>query len=176
MNLRIGLGYNENGMTLAFGSNIKICSNMTIMGADHMINTAGSNGLKFNDFMQLLDHRINELEGSWNFYEKTIALLKDKTIKNGSLYEMIGILNKAAVEEAYYGGKNSPFNISENSLFIKELINNNVFGIDDDKQEHNYWDLFNIGTNILTHSKQNIKNKWEVSHSFGTFMSDFIKN
>jgi len=173
MNMRIGLSYNDRGVALAFGTNIKVCSNMTIIGAKNMIYSYGPNKVPFDKFMELAQKNINELDETFKFYNETIMSLKGKLATKDDLFNIIGKLEHLAVQNAYVDTKiAAPLNIGETSSFTKELIKANAFG----NEINTLWDVFNVGTAVLTHSELNVHNKWQSLAAFGNFMVDNIAN
>lgn len=167
MNMRIGLSYNERGIAVAFGTNIKVCSNMTIMGAKNMIYSYGPKKVPFDKMIELIEKNIQEMDQSWKYYNEVFEKLKGKIATSQDLYTIIGKLQKLAVANNYINGVNSsPLNISETSSFTKELLLAGAF----ENEINTLWDIFNVGTEILTHSDMNIPNKWQSLADFGDFI------
>lgn len=167
MNMKIGLSYNERGVAVAFGTNIKICSNMTIMGAKNMIYSYGPEKVPFDKMIELIEKNIQEMDQSWKYYNEMIEKLKGKVASPQELYTIVGKLHKLAVANSYINGVNSsPLNIGETSNFTKELLLAGAF----ESEVSTLWDVFNVGTEVLTHSDMNIPSKWQSLAEFGNFI------
>ncbi len=167
MTMKLAIAINERGVTLAQGPNISVCSNMTIMGSSNMISTEGRGSLDFENFMTIFKTWIPNINKTFGEYEKIINNMKEVSLGgNGQIQEMIGSMHMMAVNQAYNLGQPvAPLTINEMSKFSQELIKLNP-----EQDAMSLWDLYNVGTNILTHAENNVETKLPT---LGTF-ADFI--
>ena len=160
MNMKLAINITERGVTLAQGTNVQICSNMTIMGASNMISTMGRQGLPFDKFTELFNSWVPQMGVTFENYVNTVEQMKSIQLgSNGQIQELIGELQIAAIrgnyEKGYYG---APLNLSELSRLTQDLIKKPDFLND---EPMSLWDIFNDFTYVQTHSEQNIDTKIE---------------
>lgn len=168
MTMKIAISYDNRGITLAKGTNITICSNMTIMGSSNVISTKGKEGLPYNKMIELFMSWIPNIGKTFSGYELAINKMKDVYLSNnGQLQELMGNMYLKSVAQAYTLGSKAPLTLNELSKFSQDLLKSETF-----KGENpiTLWELYNIGTSILTRSDSNLSNKIELTQSF----SDFI--
>jgi hypothetical protein len=167
--MKIALSYNNRGITLAQGVNIEICSNMTIMNSSNMLSTEGRNGLPYDKAMELFNSWIPRMGETYETYNKIIESMKTiQMSSNGQIQELIGKLHLKAVQQAYHlGGEQAPLTINELSKFTNEIIKSKVV---ENSEIMSLWDIYNVGTQILTHADNNIDTKLPLLNN----VSDFI--
>ena len=158
MNMKLAINVTDRGVTLAQGTNVQVCSNMTIMGASNMISTMGRQGLPFDKFQELFEGWVPKMGETFEKYTKTIEQMKAVQLgSNGQIQELIGELQIAAIRGAYERGySESPLNLSELSKLTQDLIKKPDFLND---EPMSLWDIFNDFTYVQTHSEQNIDTK-----------------
>jgi hypothetical protein len=174
-NPNIAIGYNDKGITLAYGVNVRICSNMSIFGGK-LLKTYDK-GLPFS--------RMLELFGAWlkdaqELYHNDLAIMQRmKTTyledTRSELQKMIGRLHLAATARNM-GNKEilAPLDQTQVNAFSNQILTAVGAGdINLDNPDNlNVYDLYNIGTNILTHSQSNLEYKWERISAMGQFMEE----
>jgi len=160
MNMKLAINVTERGVTLAQGTNVQICSNMTIMGASNMISTMGRQGLPFDKFQELFNSWIPNMGETFNKYVTIVDQMKNIQLgNNGQIQELLGELQIAAIKGAYERGyHDAPLNLSELSKLTQDLIKKPNFLND---EPMSLWDIFNDFTFVQSHSEQNIDTKVE---------------
>jgi len=166
-NTSIGIGYDIRGITLAIGTNVHLCRNMCIMGMSNLSTTFGNNKMPFDKLMKVFLQWISELSEQRTRDTEILQKMEDVDIVGkDAMAELIGNMELAAVNSAYINQKeSSPLNITQVSDFAKRYITSER---KDDITK--LIDAYNIGTNILTHNKHNIENKWESIMNFSNFI------
>ncbi len=169
MNMSIAYNITDKGVTLAMGTNIAICSNMTIMGASNVITTNGRKGLPFDKFMELFHGWLPRIDETWNKYIDVIEEMKTIQLAgNGQIQELIGDLQIAATRRAYEKGYyDAPINLAELSKLTQGLIKKPEFL---QEEPMTLWEIFNDFTEVSTHSEYNIDTKIEDHLKISDFL------
>lgn len=166
MNMMYAIHYSPNGITVAQGTNITVCSNMTIMNHNNMVSTAGRSGLTYDELMMIISGWAGKMDKTYETYGVLIEQMKGISLTIGEVHEMIGDLHIMAAEQAYKSGE-APLTLNELSRFSQLLL-------DEEKYINNdpitLWELFNIATNLLTHSDTNLDNRLPMLNKIGDYM------
>lgn len=153
---RIGMSFNDEGIQIAFGMNVKVCSNFAIMGGQIMSTfKRGSNEslswqsieITMKDWIRTLDQKMKvEMELMQRMIETPI---KDPAI----IDRVIGGLYKRAIDQAYGSKALAPFDTGGMSQFTQNILKANRDIADHDFNAangiNNVWDLYNYGTNVM---------------------------
>ena len=148
-NAAIGLTLNKEGIMVSFAMNVWACSNFNVMGGTIM-RSYGLGGREGTPW-ELMHHRLgiwmNSLEQMWKVENDIMHKMIQYQIpaEANVIEEVIGDLYIGAVEQAYFKGKEVPFNISELSEFTQAMIRSHK----DQQQIANLWDVYNWGTSIM---------------------------
>jgi len=148
----IALSYNQLGFQLAFGPNVKICQNQSIMGADKFMSTYQ------HENKMPTPERMIEVLGEWlgNFEEirkkeiETIHSFEGVAVTHTDVLEMVGDLTAKRIRR----DNSKEFPSTEgipplNQSQIGSLTKNYML----EKQENldrvfNAWDMYNFATNL----------------------------
>jgi len=168
-NTSIGIGYNTQGMTLVMGTNVMVCSNMSIFG-DNMLQTFGNN--KILEYPKIMDLASEWIMGSAEKHVEDVGILEQmKTISLSSngLKTIIGDLHTKAVWDAYFSreGEGGPLNITQVSVLSKNIL-----------KEHRGLpttitlnEAYNICTNIVKPHNADITDIWQRSRALGNYFA-----
>lgn len=154
---RIGMSFNEDGIQIAFGMHVHVCSNFAIMGGQIMSTFRRGSAepyswqsieIQLKDWIQNLDQKMKvELQLMERMMEKEI---KEPAV----LDRVIGGLYKRAIDQAYGSKALAPFDTYGMSNFVQNVlkaqggnIRDHVF--DAEVGIRNVWDLYNYGTQIM---------------------------
>lgn len=96
-NMAIGIGFNERGISLAFGANIFVCSNMQVFG-DNLQTTYNNNKVPYSVMMQNLQNWFNEFGDIERQTFETINQLETIDIDHEVISSTIGDLFTRAVK------------------------------------------------------------------------------
>lgn len=168
----IAMGFNENGIELAFGTHVHVCSNFNILGGNVM-RTYTHNG-KPGDQFELIKMKLKEWMQGWTqlvHVETTVMnemknfVIKDREI----ILNTIGKLYVRAINQAY-GTKNSaPFDTHGMSQIVQNYVNlKNPVIIE------NAWDLYNWGTNIMKPGTVDLAEINNNSEMFANFVLEDV--
>jgi hypothetical protein len=153
---RIGLSFDENGIQIAFGMNVHVCSNFAIMGGQIMSTfKRGSNEpLSWDSIMIVLKDWMFNLDQKMKLeIDLMNRMIETEIIEDGVVNRVIGGLYKRAIDQAYGTKALAPFDTAGMSNFVQNIIKseNKVEDHTFDKNFgiRNVWDLYNYGTQIM---------------------------
>jgi hypothetical protein len=149
-NTSVALSYNQMGFQLAFGPNVKICQNLSIMGADKFMSTYAMDKKMPNP------ERMVEVLGEWlhNFEEirkrdlKTIQMFEETMIDDEGVLEMIGELTAKRIRREsnrFPQEPMPPLNQGQISKFTLSYLTRKA---DFPNQIMSAWDLYNFATEL----------------------------
>lgn len=156
VNARIGMSFNDEGIQIAFGMNVKVCSNFAIMGGQIMSTfKRGSNeSLSWQSIEITLKDWIRTLDQKMKIEMDLMQKMISTPIEDPAIIDrVIGGLYKRAIDQAYGSKALAPFDTGGMSQFTQNVLKANR-GIGDhdfnaDMAINNVWDLYNYGTNVM---------------------------
>ena len=172
VNFSIAVSYNESGIQVAYGLNVMICANMTIMGRSNIISTYGSEQTKvpFDQGMDTIRGWIANMEQETENLVCLMQNLKDYKLNREMVYFIFGAMLDEAVKQNTSNSL-APLSITQTSDFVRQ------FQKEDSAakflhEDFTAWDLINVGTAIMKPGKIDMRN--HLLHN-GEFVN-FIKN
>jgi hypothetical protein len=167
--LVIGITQNEKGFIFGVGARVTICSNFTIMGANHIFRNYGKDGMDFSHILELIEKRIDNIKEFWQeqgaFINRLIMMRVPAITERNSI---LGSLLSLAVKGAYIDSTlEVPLNISECSKLAANMLSY------DDKGDNlvPLWDFFNHIT-AVTSSSNRLEARIIQSAATGKFFTD----
>lgn len=177
-NPAIAIGYNAKGITLAFGTNVRICSNMSIFGGK-LLKTYDE-GVPFNRMIELFVAWMGEMQRHYEYDLGILQRMKNTYLSDtrNEIERMSGKLHLAASRKNRNIKLLAPLDQTQANAFDNNLIALEMEGkINLDTPDLiNIYDLYNIGTNILTHSQTNLEYKWSKIADMGEFIEQEYLN
>lgn len=177
-NPSVAIGYNLRGLALAFGVNVRVCQNMSIFGEKFL--KTYDEGLPFGRMMELFKSWI---DSNQEHYEHDLGILqrmKNTYLGNTKeeLQKMVGLLHMNATARNMGQKILAPLNQTQVNDFSRQIIQMSDEGrIDMEAPEViSINDLYQIGTNILTHSQTNLEYKWDRVSDIGNFFETYYLN
>ena len=175
-NARIGFGFNEDGIQIAFGMHVHVCQNFNILGGQIM-NTYKFNG-KEAIAWELIEFKLKEWIGSLDQkFALEMSLMKrlqEARISDPAVIDRtIGGLYRHAIDQAYGSKKTAPFDTAGMSNFVQNVLKSPIGPID------NVWQLYNYGTQILKPGIVDIAEIQNSSSMFADYLFDefeIVKN
>lgn len=163
--LAIGLGYNKNGLTLAWGLNVKVCQNMSIFG-QNLLTTYGSNKMPYDKLKNVLSDWCHNIDQKISFDRAIFKAMVERKVEKNEMINLIGKLQLKAVENAYINiNVNAPLNIGQVSSFSKNLLKENKL-----ETSTNLYELYNYGTYLLKPKKTDIVTIYDDIKNLGNFI------
>jgi hypothetical protein len=141
----IAFGYNKNGIQIAFGTGVDICSNFCILHGK-VFQTYGDNKTGYPELIEVLGAYIDKLP-QWQLKEYAMiqTMINTEVGEESDIDELFGILLRSAVL-ANSTGNLSALNITEVSELVREVIKTKP------EDFRNVWDLYNVGTSLINFS------------------------
>ena len=152
MGFVIGVSQNEKGFVFGVGARVAICSNFTIMGASDTFKNYGKDSTSFDNIIELIENRIDNIADFWTeqqtFIKNLMSIRLESVTERDSI---IGSLLSLAVKGAYIDSTlEVPLNISEVSKLAANMLNYDEVP---DKLI-SIWDFFNHVTTITSSSNR----------------------
>jgi hypothetical protein len=169
-NTSIGIGYNTSGINIAWGANVHVCQNMSILGGQNYMSNYGSGK---EPSLQAIFERFREWLRNANdrrAFDVEMIRKMQSTFVNATkaVPEFIGNLHMAAVRKAYVDvSQPAPLNIGQMSDYSKEFLK--LDSAIKQKEEVDLFTLFNIGTAILKPMKSDLTDLWKNNAEYGDF-------
>lgn len=174
INVAIALSYHDKGISVAFGINVRACSNQSIFG-DNMWNTYGQGSVPFEKGMEVLAHWISQYDSRFDEQLRYVNLMKQQIVTNDDVDMIIGKLFINAVKfnsgdrEQY-----APLNVTQCSRFVEEY--NQLIRNEEHKNKPlTLWQLANNGTAILKPRTSNIIDMLECNRKFNNFLLETFR-
>jgi len=166
---RIGFGFNENGIQVAFGMHVHVCQNFNILGGQVM-RTYKHNYTEAISW-ETIEYRLKEWAGSLDQKFKVelelMNRMQNRAITDDRVVQhVIGGLYQRAIDQAYFSHKPAPFDTAGMSNFVQQTIKSPNGRIE------NVWDLYNYGTSILKPGTVDIADIQESSSMFADYLFD----
>lgn len=161
MKLSIGIGYNQKGYQVAFGTNVNVCNNMCIWG-DNYLQTYGPGKLAFDLVFQRLNDWMSLANEKWKQYLEFVNKLKERKLAENLIFAFLGyLLNKAVINE-----EQDVFTVTQVSKMTRNLVKNGG---------NDAWQLYNAGTNVLVpSSSRDFEPIYRQNREFAREIVEFI--
>lgn len=162
-NLSIGFMYHEKGIEVAIGTNISVCSNLTIFGDTTHYKNHGRNGIEMTEMFKEIENWFGNLE-SFDF-SNTELLERMINIPiswehDGNIF--LGDCLKRAIKKNYYKGDSFPMSMGQVNRTAHYIISKTD---DPDHQNPTLYHLYNAATFVLTH-ENDLKNRFSDIKDF----------
>ncbi len=169
-NACVALGYTERGIQVAFGANVRVCSNMSIFGG-RMYMTYGNQSIPYDKLMELIIKNINEMPDIAEQDFSTLNRMYEFPIQNSDVVETLGTMHVRSVKNAYYQDP-FPLNIGQMSSFTKGLVASKPKLLEDTEDIVSLYDFYNTGTQILHPDRADITTVWPDVALWGEFVKE----
>lgn len=168
-NLSIGIGYTDKGINVCFGTNITVCSNMSLFGG-HYLSSYGKDKVTLLELFNRVDDFIEDATMIDEANNKYLDLMRTITLNRDQVKMLMGDMKLRAVGKAYFK-QDAPLNISDTSLFATKYLE---YVQREKMNDITVYELYNIGTDILSH-QTTISTMWSDINNFGEyFVNEFL--
>lgn len=145
----IAIAYHQDGLQVAFGTTVKICRNLCILGADKIVQNYGRGKISNEEIFKSVD---NWLQNFGNYQERDIRIIqamKQIECTKTDVMQIIGMLT--AIRVSYDNGigdirerlANYPLNQAQISIFTE-----NYLRFEQENPAVSLWDVYNMATHI----------------------------
>lgn len=166
-NSSIAIGYNTHGIQVAFGTNVRVCSNMSIFG-NQLIATYSVGKKDKTPFEQFFNILEGWMQKAGEIRERDLGIFKlmeEYEMPANAMENMIGKLQMKAVEANYIDATTiAPLNIGQVSTFSKNYLMR-----DNKSDPYNLFQAYNCGTALLKAKTTDISTIWPDVLSLGNF-------
>jgi hypothetical protein len=145
---QIAISYHQQGIMIAYGQHVHLCSNLAIMGRDNVMSTYGE-GI-FGKITNI--EHILEVVEAWALHSidkrkvdlKRIDIMKEYSISYKDMEEFIGHLNILRIKkDVFHNINHYALNQGQINTFTEKYLK----GYDDKtKNPFTLWDVYNLGT------------------------------
>jgi len=167
---KIAFSFYDKGISVAFGTNVHVCSNFSILGNENIIRTFTQNGVpghSWESIESILDKWLRNIDQKMNIEMTIMQRMIDRQISDESVIDhVIGDLYKKAIKQAYFKGNDAPFDTHGMSYFVQEVIKQNK----EKETPGNVWDLYNWGTAIMKPGIIDLASITESSKMFADYL------
>ena len=176
---RIGMSFNDEGIQIAFGMNVRVCSNFSILGGQIMSTFKRSNneGLSWQSIEIQMKDWVNNLDQKMKLEMDLMNRMIEKQITEPAVIDrVIGGLYKRAIDQAYGSKMLAPFDTAGMSNFTQNIIKasgpvrDHVFN--QEAGINNVWDLYNYGTQVMKPGMVDIAEIQTSSALFADYLFD----
>lgn len=145
----IAIAYHQEGLQVAFGTTVKICRNLCILGADKIVQNYGRGKISNEEIFESVN---NWLRNFGNYQERDLRVIeKMKSIncQKSDVMQLIGMLTSIRVAfdqnigEVRENLKNYPLNQAQISIFTE-----NYLRFEQENPSVSLWDVYNLATHI----------------------------
>lgn len=157
----IAIAYHQEGVQVAFGTTVKICRNLTILGADQIVSNYGSNKISNDLIFQSVDNWLLNF-GSYKERDyQIIGQMKNIQTTRADVFRLIGMLTAIRVSFDNSIGDvrerlgNYPLNQAQISIFTENYLRETETRGNDNLS---LWDVYQLGTHIYKPSTTEIPN------------------
>lgn len=172
-NAALGIVLNKEGLSVAFGMNVWVCRNFNVMGGT-LINSYGNGreGLPWDVMFERIKNWVGQLDQIWKVQNEIKADMEAYVLSNNdqAIDKVIGSLYVDAIKQAYFKGKDVPFNTYELSEFVQQAIHQGM----NEAEMTNVWDLYNWGTSIMKPGKYDLGEITENSNTWANYLIDYF--
>jgi hypothetical protein len=151
-NLRLAVKYEDDKLELAMGTNIRICDNFNIFGNTRQV--TGRN-LSYGQMMENLDEWLSDIEQKFGSDLECINRLASKPISRSQCHRYLGEMLEM------YHTKDSVMQVTDITQVASRFNKKDV---------NNYWDLTQIGTEVIRFDNNSGNSVLENIEKWNNFM------
>lgn len=145
----IAIAYHQEGLQVAFGTTVKICRNLCILGAEKIVSNYGAGKIPNDRIFETVDNWLRDFGNYQERDLRVIEKMKSINVQKSDAMQLIGILTSIRV--AFDNGigevkeklKNYPLNQAQISIFTE-----NYLRFEQENERVNLWDVYNLATHI----------------------------
>lgn len=167
-NMAIGLSYNEKGISMAFGSNVWVCSNQNVFGDNIMHTFGGDRKVPFDKMLEIFNKWMLDFNKYRDFDYQMIEKMKSTPIQENAKQVLYGKLIDAAVLQNIDAKISAPLNQTQVADFIRASYSPE-YAIPSDRSA-TVWDMQQMGTSILKPKTSDMVSLLESQNNFSNFI------
>lgn len=174
-NANIAIGFTDKGIQVAFGQNVRICSNQCIFGGRYM-STYGPQRMPFEKMLEVIKEYSHTLPEIREHDLQMLRAMKAVQVNDVQVKELIGDLHLRAVKQAYFNDPTNiaPMNVGHVSAFSKHVgqrLPGLYSGLGENAAVTTLYDLYNDGTQIFKPERSEMTTLWEDVNNWGEYIN-----
>jgi len=166
--MAIGLAYNEKGISLAFGTNIRVCSNQNVFGENIMHTFGGDRKVPYDKMIEIFSKWMLEFNKYRDADYALIEKMKRTEIEGNAKQILYGKLIDAAVLQNIDSKMKAPLNITQTADFIRQSYSPE-YAVPENRLA-TVWDMQQMGTAILKPKNTDMVALLETQNNFSNFI------
>lgn len=175
-NMNIAIGFTDKGIQVAFGQNVRICSNQCIFGGKYMA-TYGPKKMPYEKMLDVISEYTHQLPAIREHDLRILNEFKEIPVSSNQIKELIGDVHMRAIKQAYFNEPNheSPMNVGQVSNLSRNIGQRlpGLFGLSDEPVITSLYELYNDGTQIFKPERSEITTLWEDVNNWGEYVDLF---
>jgi glycine cleavage system H lipoate-binding protein len=167
-NQSIAINFNKTGIEIAMGTNIMVCSNMTIFG-DTYLKNHGKDSTNFDQMLDIIKLWVRTAEERRLDDLRMIETMKKVTFSGNFIKEsreIIGHFNEMLILDP----NGAPLRQGRITEVHRGLLNGYNKSVED-RKDFTLWDMFNVFTEASTHQDV-VENRLSNSAAIGKYFVD----
>ena len=172
----LAVSYHQSGIQVAYGPNIRICSNMTILGSSYSFQLGLRDSKNdINRLFNVIRGWMNVAESRWLWENKIIELMKSREVTIEQFQQFVGLITlmRLSKEKSYV----LPLNQGQLNVvaqkYVDELDSRKEKGMQGSTMS--LWEIYNMGTSVhKPEDMQSIQDIIPSNTSFGNVVSEFF--
>jgi len=173
LNMSIAVAYNESGIQVAFGTNVRICTNLNIFGGTLWSTYGSRNKVPFDKGMEVLKSWLASFNLIRNTNIDTIEKLQKTIIMPNEIEQFEGKLLQNAVLSNNGKAVDAPLNVTEVCRMVEE-IDKERSKKQDSGNDFTAWDLTNTGTAVLKPKTSNMIDLLDSTERFNSTILQYF--
>ncbi len=149
MKISIAFAYHDKGIDVAFGHDVKVCSNMSIFGS-HILHTYGQNqNVDYEKMMDIIKEWAGKLDKMAEEDRIIIRNMMGTSITKERAQEFLGKLLILANASNMNKPVVSPLNVTQVSEVSRGLLNSDFDILGEEEAQYSLWKFYNDMTFVL---------------------------
>ena len=152
----IAFAYHDKGIDVAFGQDVRDCSNMCIYGSNILHTWGGRKDVDYKRLLEIFTQWSTKLDKMHEEDQRIIQSMMSISVTNEKMLWFIGKLHVLAIA-ANYGGKYvAPLNVTQVNELTKTILNQGEIHIFDEKEVVTLWRFYNAITFVMKAGQNDI--------------------
>mgnify|MGYP003647729081 FL=1 len=170
----IGISIQEKGITLAYGLNVNVCSNMLVFGSN-ILKTFGRNKTSYEEMINTIYKKFNE-SFIWNNMKYKYLSLADSNLTEKGVKLLTGELMSFAEEAITSKNRNlAVLNVSQILNVLRKSRTVTYASNPDSGETLSVWDFVQWTTDALKPEYNDLTSIWDVHAKFTDYVYNQIK-
>jgi hypothetical protein len=160
MSMAVAIACKERGITIAFGTNVWVCTNQCIFG-DRIMYTHGAGAIAYDKMMNVLSDYMTHFEEIKETEQTVIKSMMEIDLDYDGVRKIIGELYlRGRIDNLQKYQKSQMLNVSEVGKVFDHIVENQIsdekgLSILDPDFNMNLWDFYNSITTVLNPQQNN---------------------